>query len=941
MPERTENHEDSQQPDSRSDKSMRLFRPSRPKGVALPSILKRFQRTKHYGATPVTSQRVIAKNNQEKFKDFGSKLKQKNSQNLRKLEMPAGKRKASWEKVEMTLPNGEQDSGSARDHSDLDSLRQLLNSMPSSRPSQSQPAENKPAPAAARSIPTASQSTPAAQPVQVSKPRWKKPDASTRRYSRVEEVSPVRQEPGQIPGPQPQASRVPGSPQAAQDRPLIQRQIEKSADPTPAAEKEPKVEKEKPLPQEPVEKIQRQVSPELQTGDKIQRKPQAAEKPQRQESLEAQAAGKPSVEPLRDKLPDDFPLKRPVPRAKEDPGTVEVRRQPLQESSAKSEPQKIEDSGSFVKSGIAPETAPDNRKQVFTSPATSEDKKIPSASEFKENREEIRKNQQPSRINLFSNKKRSAETAVQRMLEKSPQESRPFRQASEKPQMPLVSKQVLKGREQIFRQEEPISPARQDVPQKDQAAAKPLQSPLVQRPIRLNLWKKSVIREEAAPSITTKEPLSRIQKAEKPLLQQKLARRSLVQRTLSSRRTSAQTLVLRKPAGQSPAASLTEKPVFEEKKTSLPAAQVSRPVVQRKPSELTKETAPESLDSLLLPQRSPLQKRQKSPTLLQRAMLKSDKKARASLQRMLVEKRSLPAHQTSEMPVRRAVQPASIKEQPLKTVKPATDLKAPVFAPAARMLQKQTTIQRLLEHQKEKTGGRSPALLLKRRPQTAESKSVLSGAQAPLRQEKSVQSTGKPLVQRMLETSPQKPPRLVLKQKAVRQEETPVSHIAAGTGILAAGQQTGQLVQRIQARGGSKTRKLSGQSSQGQSKGEEVLRQHLRQAFPDKKELPVVNTLRQNSTDGNLVQRAVADPQSANTGPGADNDLVMSRQNELPQDVQQESSAPVEDVSWSLDPEAGMDKEKTPDLQSLARQIFPIVKRLLALEKERSTGRSF
>ena len=139
MPETIENFEDSKEPENKPLKPMRLISAAKPKGVALPSILKRFQRTKQYGVTPVTRQRAIAKNNQEKFKDFGLKVKQKNSQNLGKLNLSTGKNKTSWEKVDMILPTGE--SGSApKDNSDLDSLRQLLNSMPASKTSQPKPA---------------------------------------------------------------------------------------------------------------------------------------------------------------------------------------------------------------------------------------------------------------------------------------------------------------------------------------------------------------------------------------------------------------------------------------------------------------------------------------------------------------------------------------------------------------------------------------------------------------------------------------------------------------------------------------------------------------------------------------------------------------------------------------------------------------------------------
>ena len=54
-----------------------------------------------------------------------------------------------------------------------------------------------------------------------------------------------------------------------------------------------------------------------------------------------------------------------------------------------------------------------------------------------------------------------------------------------------------------------------------------------------------------------------------------------------------------------------------------------------------------------------------------------------------------------------------------------------------------------------------------------------------------------------------------------------------------------------------------------------------------------------------------------------------------------EAAPQLADISWSMDEKDIASEEAAVDLQSLARQVFPIVKRLLALEKERSTGRSF
>ena len=401
MPDKTEDIEDkTQQPENKPLRPMRAITAAMPKGVALPSILKRFQRTKQYGATPVTRQRVIAKGNQEKFKDFGLQIKQKNTQNLRNLNLSAGKKKSSWDKADMVLPNGEPSTG--QDNSDLDSLRQLLNSMPSQQPSQIKTAgKTDPVPVKPKT-PAPSRTA----PKEVSTPRWKKPETGARRFSKVEEVVSGRPDTGQTPDPQAGIQAVPLQKPAG--RPVIQRQVQEIAIP----EIKPRTEKEKTWTERPLESEQQKSS----LGDRPAAHPT-----------------EPSVRQPKSQTPAarDLTLTRPpAQQPKEEPRPEEIRREPLKDTSPAGKPlqektsavkpaQKIKKTGSIDKKTAAPDhkTPPEFRSTA---------KEQPSGQSPKTSGSEPARGSLLRKINLASQKKRRADSAVQRILSESDKKNPAF-----------------------------------------------------------------------------------------------------------------------------------------------------------------------------------------------------------------------------------------------------------------------------------------------------------------------------------------------------------------------------------------------------------------------------------------------------------------------------------------------------------------------------------
>ena len=755
----------------------------------------------------------------------------------------------------------------------------------------------------------------------------------------MEEVSPRRSEPGQIsePPPQSQVGKTVTPPPALQDKQVIQRQVQR-----------PPVPEEKPKPA--VQKSEETEQPQKHPKTIQSSKP----------SIDPESGGPEKIL----KASEDLTLKRPaVQKPKEEIKTVEVQREPLRETAAPKKPvqvtppaedklPKIEKSGKMeTGEKQARSTSPDKTPVPLPGPETPKTIKKPEVRDKKPSGDEPVRIQPLKKMGLLRQQKRRAEAAVQRMLEKSPDKSRPFTQPAGKTEMPLAQRQEIKRKEQVLGQEKPAKPVLTVSAGRPHQSSEPLSKRLFERPMRLNLWKQADAKVENSRSYHAAEPLRRIEKTQKgvlkPSLQQKITRRSLVQRTLAIRKPAVQPLTLRKSDEIHPDKGPVAR-AASDKKTGL-LSPVTRPVVQKpinKPAASGQASSQEPKNEKFISGKTTLRK----STLLQRTILQPERKVKPPSQKTSVQKvdlrpqtgKSLPP----EMPLRKSAQTINQRKKTGRTEKPFSEsvsrARVPVFRPG---LQPKTTVQRLLAHQKRTTSASSNLFLEQKQPQrrmvSEEKERAAVQREEPRKLEKSAPARSGSVVQRMLETALPKPLRLSLNQKAGRKTDSQSPCSTVSNHILAAGLGTDRLVQRIQSRNVSTAQHIKKEAVQPQAQTAEFLRKKIEQAFPPEPELPVVNIARQSGS-GNLVQREIENKQAAAE------ELSPSMGDEGPQpgEPQQDpASAPqfeqVEDVSWSMQADAGPEQAEKPDLQSLARQVFPIVKRLLALEKERSTGKSF